>query len=214
MHSVGWLVGVHLGRNGLMAPPPLRQYASTPALPSGQVTEDTPADLLEGDMNLTVILPAGHHVSMKVDRSTPMMDLLIQVTTAHKINPAGHIIHVVSDSRLVTYKPSTPIGRLDSSVIQIVAKNKANEEARARRAHLVAQAVEKNIRLKPKEYVFKQQLVVNLPRSQLAVYRVPPKTRLDDVLEMVCRDKNIDPATHEIRHPVVFSVSQGAARLM
>lgn len=42
--------------------------------------------------------------------STPMMDLLIQVTTAHKINPAGHIIHVVSDSRLVTYKPSTPIG--------------------------------------------------------------------------------------------------------
>lgn len=51
-----------------MAPPPLRQYASTPALPSGQVTEDTPADLLEGDMNLTVILPAGHHVTMRVDR--------------------------------------------------------------------------------------------------------------------------------------------------
>ena len=43
--------------------------------------------------------------------STPMMDLLIQITTAHKISPAGHLIHVVSDSRLLTYKPSTPIGK-------------------------------------------------------------------------------------------------------
>lgn len=129
-----------------------------------------------------------------------MMDLLIQVTTAHKINPAGHIIHVVSDSRLVTYKPSTPIGvwlcvrvceinfsntrvkynnsdnserqnttrnltcfpvgRLDSSVIQIVAKNKANEEARARRAHLVAQAVEKNIRLKVGHNKVRQNVIL------------------------------------------------------
>lgn len=40
-----------------------------------------------------------------------MMDLLIQVTTAHKVNPGGHIIHVVSDNRLISYKPSTPIGK-------------------------------------------------------------------------------------------------------
>lgn len=52
-----------------------------------------------------------------------------------------------------------PIGRLDSSVIQIVAKNKANEEARARRAHLVAQAVEKNIRLKVSQNKVRQIVV-------------------------------------------------------
>jgi len=41
-----------------------------------------------------------------------MMDLLIQVTTAHKINPGGHVIQVMnvrSDDYLY-YKPSTPIG--------------------------------------------------------------------------------------------------------
>ncbi|XP_069959465.1 uncharacterized protein [Cherax quadricarinatus] len=185
-----------------MAPPPLRQFASTSAMSSRHVTEDTPADLLEGTMDLTVILPAGHKVNMSVHRSTPMMDLLIQVTTAHKINPGGHVIHVVSDNRPVSYKPSTPIGTLDTSLIQIVAKNKMNEEARKRRAHHLTQAIEKNIRLKPKEYVYRQQLVVNLPRNQLAVYRVPPKTLISDVLTMVCKDKCIDLHTYEIRHPV------------
>ncbi|XP_068222253.1 LOW QUALITY PROTEIN: serine-rich adhesin for platelets-like [Palaemon carinicauda] len=130
------------------------------------------------------------------------MDLLIQVTTAHKVSPGGHVIHVVSDNRLLSYKPSTPIGTLDTSIIQIVAKNRMNEEAKKRRAHLVTQAIEKNVRLKPKEYVYKQQLVVNLPRNQLAVYRVPAKTLISDVLAMVCKDRCFDLENHEIRHPV------------
>ncbi|KAG7163632.1 cordon-bleu-like [Homarus americanus] len=158
----------------IMAPPPLRHFASTSAMSSRHVTEDTPADLLEGTMDLTVILPIGH-----------------RVTTAHKINPGGHVINVVSDNRLLSYKPSTPIGTLDTSVIQIVAKNKVNEEARKRRAHLVTQAIERNIRLK-----------VNLPHNQLTVLRVPTKTLISDVLSMVCKEKSIDPDTHEIRHPV------------
>ncbi|KAK8372685.1 hypothetical protein O3P69_019101 [Scylla paramamosain] len=49
----------------------------------------------------------------------------------------------------------------------------------------------KNIRLK-----------VNLPRNQLAVYRVPPRTLISEVLAMVCSDRAIEPDTHEIRHPV------------
>ncbi|ROT76421.1 putative protein cordon-bleu isoform X3 [Penaeus vannamei] len=55
---------------------------------------------------------------------------------------------------------------------------------------------------RPKEYVYKQQLVVNLPRNQLAVYRVPPKTLISDVLTMVCKDRCLDLDNHEIRHPV------------
>ena len=43
---------------------------------------------------------------------TPMMDLLIQVTTANKINPGGHVIQVINDRSddFLYYKPSTPIG--------------------------------------------------------------------------------------------------------
>ena len=41
-----------------------------------------------------------------------MMDLLIQVTTANKINPGGHVIQVINDRSddFLYYKPSTPIG--------------------------------------------------------------------------------------------------------
>ncbi|CAL4058688.1 unnamed protein product [Meganyctiphanes norvegica] len=200
--SMGWMSMVSWGDRSTMAPPPLRQFASTSALPSRYVTEDTPADLLEGSMDLTVILPAGHNVNMSVHRSTPMMDLLIQVTTAHKINPGGHVIHVVSDNRLLSYKPSTPIGTLDTTVIQIIPKNKVNSTNK-NRTHLNTQAIEKNVRLKPtRDYVYKQQLLVNLPRNQLAVYRVPPKTKISDVLQLVCKEKGFDINNFEIRHPV------------
>ena len=42
-----------------------------------------------------------------------MMDLLIQVTTANKINPGGHVIQVINDRSddFLYYKPSTPIGK-------------------------------------------------------------------------------------------------------
>ena len=41
------------------------------------------------------------------------MDLLIQVTTANKINPGGHVIQVLNDRSddFLYYKPSTPIGK-------------------------------------------------------------------------------------------------------
>lgn len=40
-----------------------------------------------------------------------MMDLLIQVTSAHRISPGGHVIQLVSDNPLLSYQPSTPIGK-------------------------------------------------------------------------------------------------------
>ena len=50
-----------------------------------------------------------------------MMDLLIQVTTANKINPGGHIVLVRNERGTeLQYKPSTPIGKslhLHSSII-------------------------------------------------------------------------------------------------
>ena len=49
---------------------------------------------------------------------TPMMDLLIQVTTANKINPGGHVIQVLNDRSddFLYYKPSTPIGKTPINV--------------------------------------------------------------------------------------------------
>lgn len=39
------------------------------------------------------------------------MDLLIQVTTANKISPGGHVIQAIGDRGVLPYKPSTPIGK-------------------------------------------------------------------------------------------------------
>lgn len=43
--------------------------------------------------------------------STPMMDLLVQVTTANKISPGGHVIQALGERGVLPYKPSTPIGK-------------------------------------------------------------------------------------------------------
>ena len=42
---------------------------------------------------------------------------------------------------------------------------------------------------------------VRLPRNQLYVARVNPKTTIGQVLAMVCHDKNISEDKYEIRHP-------------
>ena len=62
---------------------------------------------------------------------TPMMDLLVQAASATKISPGGHVIHVFSEgdkgNGALQYKPSTPIGSLDTKTICIVPKKEASD---------------------------------------------------------------------------------------
>ena len=46
-----------------------------------------------------------------------------------------------------------------------------------------------------------QLLQVHLPRNQLYVSRVSPKMNLGEILEEVCREKNLDKNKYELRHP-------------
>lgn len=52
------------------------------------------------------------------------MDLLVQVATAHKINPSGHLIQVPAGERgdPLTCKPNTAIGSLDTGRLLVVPK--------------------------------------------------------------------------------------------
>ena len=50
-----------------MAPPPLRRSGAS-QVPAHAVSEDTPADMLTGQMSLSVLLPDGRHCKMNVDR--------------------------------------------------------------------------------------------------------------------------------------------------
>merc|ERR1712141_64046 len=136
-------------------------------------------------------LPSEKTVRMSVERRTPMMDLLVQITTAHRINPGGHVIQVMNarSDDFLYYKPSTPIGALDTSKIHIVPKHSINDSA-------MKKAPMKILNL-PFEATFRLQ--VRLPRQQLYVCRVSPKTTIQQILDQVCREKGYDPASYEVR---------------
>ncbi|XP_046397482.1 uncharacterized protein LOC124164272 isoform X2 [Ischnura elegans] len=174
-----------------MAPPPPMPQPALP--PMREVTEDTPPDMLAGNMDLRVLLPDGHAVKMNVDRSTPMMDLLVHVTTANKMSPGSHVIQAVGEKgNILPYKPSTPIGALDTWTIQVVSKSKTSGVGH------------KKAPLKPSNQPFEQtfRLQVNLPRNQLFVTRVSPRTPLVDVLRHVCSEKGLDPEKYDLRNPM------------
>ncbi|XP_066902447.1 cordon-bleu protein-like 1 [Halyomorpha halys] len=164
------------------------KYRMSPLL---EVTEDTPPDMLAGSMDLRLVIPDGKRVRMSVDRRTPMMDLLVQVTTAYKISPAGYVLQPYGETGLLPYKPSTPIGALDTWIVHIVPKNQS------------LQNPSNKINLKQIIPPFEQTLrfQVNLPRNQLYVTRVSGRCSMRDILHQACSEKNLDPSKYTLRHP-------------
>ncbi|XP_008194098.1 cordon-bleu protein-like 1 isoform X2 [Tribolium castaneum] len=157
-----------------------------------QITEDTPPDMLAGAMDLTVHLPTGRTVKMSVERSTPMMDLLVQITINNHLQLSGYTLQVLgmaehSDS-VLPYKPNTPIGTLDTQHIRVVPK--------ARTA-----PVPKNIPPGHQPFESTFRLKVHLPRNQLFVTRVGQSVHLGDIMKKVCEEKILDPLKYEFRHP-------------
>lgn len=120
-----------------------------------------------------------------------MMDLLVQVATANKIPPSGHILQPYGESGLLPYKPSTPIGTLDTWTVHIVPKNQATQNP--------ANKIGLKQVVPPFEQTFRFQ--VNLPRNQLYVTRVSGRTNMKEVLEQACREKDLDPTKYSLRHP-------------
>ncbi|XP_044267448.1 cordon-bleu protein-like 1 isoform X2 [Tribolium madens] len=160
-----------------------------------QITEDTPPDMLAGAMDLTVHLPTGRTVKMSVERSTPMMDLLVQITTHNHLQLSGYTLQVLgmapskehSDS-ILPYKPNTPIGTLDTQHIRVVPK-----------ARTVS--VPKNVPPGHQPFESTFRLKVHLPRNQLYVTRVGQSVHLGDIMKKVCEEKILDPLKYEFRHP-------------
>ncbi|XP_076233111.1 uncharacterized protein LOC143178378 isoform X2 [Calliopsis andreniformis] len=155
------------------------------------VTEDTPADMLAGSMELLVQLPRGnHHQTQRVtvQRSTPMMDLLVQIATAHKLTASSYTLQAIGDRGMVLpHQPNTPIGALDALQVKLLPKQGTFLPKKIKQTN------------QPFETTFRLQ--VRLPRNQLYVSRVSPKMNLGEILEEVCREKNLDKNKYELRHP-------------
>ncbi|XP_024892125.1 cordon-bleu protein-like 1 isoform X2 [Temnothorax curvispinosus] len=156
------------------------------------VTEDTPADMLTGSMELLVQLPRNHHLhtqKVTVLRSTPMMDLLVQIATAHKLTASNYNLQAIGERDLILpHHPNTPIGALDALQVKLLPKQGTCVALKSKQVN------------QPFETTFRLQ--VHLPRNQLYVSRVSPKTNLGEILDKVCREKNLDRSKYELRHPV------------
>ncbi|KAL6437141.1 hypothetical protein ACFW04_005015 [Cataglyphis niger] len=153
------------------------------------VTEDTPADMLAGSMELLVQLPRDHHTQrVTVLRSTPMMDLLVQIATAHKLTASNYTLQAIGEHGLVlSHHPNTPIGALDVLQVKLLPKQGTCVPRKTKQVN------------QPFETTFRLQ--VHLPRNQLYVSRVSPKMNLGEILDEVCREKNLDKNNYELRHP-------------
>ncbi len=64
-------------------------------------------------MDMRIVLPSRRVVRMDVERRTPMLDLLVQVTAAENLPPGDHVLQVMNETEdaFLAYKPSTPIGK-------------------------------------------------------------------------------------------------------
>ncbi|KAL2751562.1 E3 ubiquitin-protein ligase RBBP6-like isoform X5, partial [Vespula maculifrons] len=156
------------------------------------VTEDTPADMLAGSMELLVQLPREHRLNAQrvtVQRSTPMMDLLVQIATAHKLAASSYTLQAIGErGSVLPHQPNTPIGALDALQVKLLPKQCTFVPKKSKPAN------------QPFETTFRLQ--VHLPRNQLYVSRVSPKMNLGEILNEVCREKNLDKHKYELRHPV------------
>nr|XP_031841194.1 uncharacterized protein LOC116430769 isoform X8 [Nomia melanderi] len=156
------------------------------------VTEDTPADMLAGSMELLVQLPREHHQQTQrvtVQRSTPMMDLLVQIATAHKLAASSYTLQAIGERGMVLpHQPNTPIGALDALQVKLLPKQGTFVPRKTKQAN------------QPFETTFRLQQV-HLPRNQLYVSRVSPRMNLAEILDEVCREKNLDRSKYELRHP-------------
>ncbi|EFN65152.1 Cordon-bleu protein-like 1 [Camponotus floridanus] len=117
-----------------------------------------------------------------------MMDLLVQIATAHKLTASNYTLQAIGEHGLVlSHHPNTPIGALDVLQVKLLPKQGTCMPRKTKQAN------------QPFETTFRLQ--VHLPRNQLYVSRVSPKMNLGEILDEVCREKNLDKNNYELRHP-------------
>ncbi|XP_064488006.1 uncharacterized protein LOC135400193 isoform X2 [Ornithodoros turicata] len=145
-------------------------------------------DLLEGRTDLCLVLPDHRHIIVNVERRTPVMDLLVQVATANKINPSNHVIQVSNDRGYVC-KPNTPVGSLDVKELYIIPKV----------SHTSSDLTHKRLpKRAPQPFEPTFRLQVRLPKNQLMVLRVNLGTTLAQVKQTACEEKGLDPQGYQL----------------
>nr|XP_048281780.1 cordon-bleu protein-like 1 isoform X2 [Myodes glareolus] len=143
---------------------------------STAVTAERNENMVDKDIDLSVVLPGDILKSTTVPGSKPMMDLLVFLCAQYHLNPSSHTIDLLSaEENLIKFKPNTPIGMLE--VEKVILKPKSLDK-------------KKPTPIIPEKTV---RVVINFKKTQKAIVRVSPHAPLQDLAPIICSKCEFDP---------------------
>nr|XP_060634101.1 cordon-bleu protein-like 1 isoform X1 [Anolis sagrei ordinatus] len=174
--------------------PPLEKRITDGSFDDSELTNYTmeqKENIIDRDIELSVVLPGDVIKSTTVNGSKPMMDLLVYLCAQYRLNPSSHTIDLMSvDKKQIKFKPNTPIGMLE--VDKVILKPKQMDK-------------KKPIPVVPEQTV---RVVVNYKKTQKTIVRVSPHVPLQELLPIICSKCDFDPL-----HTVLLKTYQSSETL-
>ncbi|XP_045335997.1 cordon-bleu protein-like 1 isoform X7 [Leopardus geoffroyi] len=133
-------------------------------------------NMIDKDIELSVVLPGDIIKSTTVHGSKPMMDLFIFLCAQYHLNPSSYTIDLQSaENNPIKFKPNTPIGMLE--VEKVILKPKVLDK-------------KKPTPIIPEKTV---RVVINFKKTQKTIVRVSPHAPLQELAPIICSKCEFDP---------------------
>ncbi|KAJ7345695.1 hypothetical protein JRQ81_001645 [Phrynocephalus forsythii] len=175
-------------------PPPETQITDCSSFDDSELknfTMEQKENIIDRDIELSVVLPGEVIKSTTVNGSKPMMDLLVYLCAQYRLNPSSHTIVLMSmEQKQIKFKPNTPIGMLE--VDKVILKPKQMDK-------------KKPTPVIPEQTV---RVVVNYKKTQKTIVRVSPHAPLQELMQIICHKCDFDPL-----HTVLLKTYQSQENL-
>lgn len=164
------------------APPPPSEPKPTAVSPfddteSANLIMEQKENVIDKDIELSVVLPGDVIKYTTVNGRKPMMDLLIFLCAQYRLNPSSYTIELVSaENSQIKFKPNTPVGMLE--VEKVIVKPKQMDK-------------KKPVPVIPEQTV---RVVINYKKTQKTVVRVSPHSPLQELIPIICSKCEFDPS--------------------
>uniref|UniRef100_A0A8D2NKQ8 Cordon-bleu WH2 repeat protein like 1 n=1 Tax=Zosterops lateralis melanops TaxID=1220523 RepID=A0A8D2NKQ8_ZOSLA len=134
-------------------------------------------NVIDKDIELSVVLPGDVIKYTTVNGRKPMMDLLIFLCAQYHLNPSSYTIELVSaENSQIKFKPNTPVGMLE--VEKVILKAKQMDK-------------KKPAPVIPEQTV---RVVINYKKTQKTVVRVSPHSPLQELIPIISSKCEFDPS--------------------
>ncbi|XP_064020114.1 cordon-bleu protein-like 1 isoform X2 [Pogoniulus pusillus] len=169
------------GRKSKAPPPPSEiKFVAVSAFDDTEpdtIVMEQKENVIDKDIELSVVLPGDVIKYTTVNGRKPMMDLLIFLCAQYHLNPSSYTIELVSaENSQVKFKPNTPVGMLE--VEKVILKPKQMDK-------------KKPAPVIPEQTV---RVVINYKKTQKTVVRVSPHSPLQELMPVICNKCEFDPS--------------------